>query len=62
MRWLFGGEIALEPGHPLADRFPEAVGRPAGAEGYGAAQVAGISHGQLEGGADRRRDGAVVVL
>ncbi len=62
MRWLFGGEMALEPGHPLADRFPEAVGRPTGGEGFGAAQVAAISGGALEGAADGRRDGAVVIL
>jgi gamma-glutamyltranspeptidase/glutathione hydrolase len=62
MRWLFGGEIALEPGHPLANRFPEAVGRSTGAEGFGAAQVAGWRDGRLEGGADHRRDGAVVML
>lgn len=62
MRWLFGGQIALEPGHPLAGRFPDAVGRPTGAEGFGAAQVASIREGRLEGGADPRRDGAVVVV
>jgi gamma-glutamyltranspeptidase/glutathione hydrolase len=62
MRWLFGGGIAIEPGHPLADRFPDAVGRSTGPEGFGAAQVAGTSQGRMEGGADHRRDGAVVVL
>ena len=40
MRILFGGEIALEPGHPLELKYPDAVGRPTGAEGYGGAQVA----------------------
>jgi gamma-glutamyltranspeptidase/glutathione hydrolase len=62
MRWLFGGEVALEPGHPLAGRFPDAVGRPTGFEGFGAAQVASLRDGEVSGGADARRDGAVVVV
>jgi gamma-glutamyltranspeptidase / glutathione hydrolase len=62
MRVQFGGEVALEPGHPLAARFPEAVGRPTGADAYGAAQIASRRAGKLLGGADHRRDGAVIVL
>lgn len=62
MRVNFGAEMALESGHPLAERYPEAVGRPTGLDGYGAAQVASVREGRLAGGADRRRDGVVVVL
>ncbi len=62
MRILFGGEIALEPGHPLALKYPDAVGRPTGAEGYGGAQVAANYGGRLRAGADPRRDGSVVEL
>jgi gamma-glutamyltranspeptidase/glutathione hydrolase len=56
---LFGGDLSLEAGHPLSAELPDAAARPAGPEGYGAAQVAGVVDGQLLAGADHRRDGAV---
>jgi gamma-glutamyltranspeptidase len=62
MRVLFGGEMALEPGHPLGARFPEAVGRPTSQDGYGAAQIVSHRDGRFAGGADPRRDGSVIVL
>jgi gamma-glutamyltranspeptidase/glutathione hydrolase len=62
MRLLFGGQRSLEPGHPLSDRFPDDVGRPTALDGFGAAQVASRRAGRLAGGADARRDGAVIVL
>jgi gamma-glutamyltranspeptidase/glutathione hydrolase len=62
MRLLFGGLRSLEPGHPLADRFPDDVGRPTALDGFGAAQIASRRNGVLSGGADPRRDGAVIVL
>ena len=62
MRILFGGDLAVEPGHPLGERFPEAVGRPTGQDGYGAAQIVSRGGGRLAGGADQRRDGSVITL
>jgi gamma-glutamyltranspeptidase/glutathione hydrolase len=62
MRLMFGGQRSLEPGHPLAARFPDDVGRATGLDGFGAAQIASRRGGRLTGGADRRRDGAVIVL
>lgn len=59
-RVLLGGDLALEAGHPLATRWPDALGRPTGVEGFGAAQLAGWFDGQMLGAADRRRGGAVV--
>jgi gamma-glutamyltranspeptidase/glutathione hydrolase len=56
---LFGGELSLEAGHPLCTELPDAAARPAGPEGYGAAQVAGLVNGELLAGADPRRDGYV---
>ena len=57
---LFGGGLALEPGHPLGDRFVDALGRDPGPEGFGGAQVARrASDGSLTAGADPRRGGAV---
>lgn len=58
----FGGDLALEPGHPLADRSPEAVKRDPGPEGFGAAQVVAWHDGKLAAGADPRRGGHAVVL
>lgn len=56
----FGGDLALEAGHPLGERFPEALEKDPGQEGFGAAQVAWQNHdGALDGGADPRRGGAV---
>ena len=59
---LFGGEVALEPGHPLLASMPEAGQRPAGPEGFGGAQVVGWHDGRLEAGADARRGGVAEVL
>ena len=59
---LFGGEVALEPGHPLLAAMPEAGARPAGPEGFGGAQVVGWHDGRLEAGADARRGGVAEVL
>jgi gamma-glutamyltranspeptidase/glutathione hydrolase len=56
---LFGGAVALEAGHPLAAVMPDAASRPAGPEGFGAAQVVGWHEGSLLGGADARRGGSV---
>jgi gamma-glutamyltranspeptidase / glutathione hydrolase len=62
MRVLFGGELGLERGHPLAEEFPDAVERQTGPEGYGGAQVASRRDGRVRAGADRRRDGAAIEL
>jgi gamma-glutamyltranspeptidase/glutathione hydrolase len=60
---LFGGALSLEEGHPLCAAMPDAAARPAGPEGYGAAQVAGIlADGRVAAGADHRRGGAAAVL
>jgi gamma-glutamyltranspeptidase / glutathione hydrolase len=62
MRMLFGGAIALEPGHPLSATFPDAVGRPTGPEAYGAAQVVSSIRGHVRAGADPRRDGRAIEI
>ena len=59
---LFGGEVAIEPGHPLLASMPEAGERPAGPEGFGGAQVVGWHDGRLQAGADARRGGHAEVL
>jgi gamma-glutamyltranspeptidase/glutathione hydrolase len=59
-RVLNGGGVAVEPGHDLAQRDPEAVGRDTDAAGYGACQIASIVDGELDGGSDGRRGGATV--
>ena len=56
-----GGGLTLEPGHPLAERHPDAV-KPTGPEGFGAAQIAARLDGGFVGGADARRDGVVVTI
>ena len=62
-RLLFGGALALEPGHPLASLMPEAAARPPGPEGYGAAQIAGRRpDGRVTAGADARRGGSVALI
>jgi gamma-glutamyltranspeptidase / glutathione hydrolase len=58
----FGGDLALEPGHPLAARYPSALAKNPGPEGFGAAQVIGWHRGQLLAGADPRRGGHAVVI
>jgi len=59
---LFGGDIAIEPGHPLLASMPEAGARPAGPEGFGGAQVVGWHDGRLQAGADARRGGHAEVV
>jgi len=58
----FGGGLALEAGHPLAERFPDALERNPGPEGFGAAQVVAWHDGELAAGADPRRGGQAIVL
>jgi gamma-glutamyltranspeptidase/glutathione hydrolase len=60
---LFGGALSLEAGHPLCASMPEAAARPAGPEGYGAAQVAGfLADGTVAAGADHRRGGSAQLV
>ncbi len=59
---LFGGDVAAEEGHPLVETIPETGERPAGPEGYGAAQVVGWHDGALAAGADLRRGGVAEVV
>jgi gamma-glutamyltranspeptidase/glutathione hydrolase len=59
---LFGGDVTVEPGHPLLATMPEAGERPSGAEGFGGAQVVGWHGEQLMAGADARRGGHAEVL
>jgi len=58
----FGGDLALEPGHPLAARYPHALTKNPGPEGFGAAQMVGWQQGVLCAGADARRGGHAVVI
>jgi gamma-glutamyltranspeptidase/glutathione hydrolase len=58
----FGGDLALEPGHPLGRQHPAALGRDPGPEGFGSAQAVGRRHGALEAAADARRGGAARLL
>ena len=58
----FGGGLSLEAGHPLAPRFPEALEKNPGPEGFGAAEVVAWHDGALAAGADRRRGGTAIVL
>lgn len=58
----FGGGLALEPGHPLAEVVLDALDRNPGPEGFGAAQVVAWHDGRLAAGADARRGGAAIVL
>ena len=56
---MFGGDVVLEPGHPLAASMPDAEGKAPGPEGFGAAQVVGrFGGGDVVAGADPRRGGA----
>ncbi len=58
----FGGDLALEPGHPLGERYPEALDKNPGPEGFGAAQMVGWHQGRLLAGADPRRGGHATVI
>lgn len=60
----FGGGLSLEGGHPLCERLPDAAARPAGPEGFGAAQVVAgaAAQGGVAAGADPRRGGAAQVV
>lgn len=58
----FGGDLALEDGHPLSVRYPEALAKNPGPEGFGAAQMIAWYEGRLAAGADRRRGGSALVL
>jgi gamma-glutamyltranspeptidase/glutathione hydrolase len=58
-RVLPAGLLAVEPDHELAARMPEAIGRDPGNGGFGGGQVVGYVDGQLRGGSDPRRNGAV---
>jgi gamma-glutamyltranspeptidase/glutathione hydrolase len=59
---LFGGDVAVEPGHPLLATMPAAGHRPPGPEGFGGAQVVGRHGDQLMAGADGRRGGHAEVV
>jgi gamma-glutamyltranspeptidase/glutathione hydrolase len=58
----FGGDVALEPGHPLSDSMAPALQKDPGPEGFGSAQVVGWRHGVLDAGADARRGGFARLL
>ena len=58
----FGGDLALEPGHPLAAIYPAALDKNPGPEGFGAAQMVGWHHDELQAGADARRGGSAAVI
>ena len=58
----FGGDLALEAGHPLAAMYPAALDKNPGPEGFGAAQMIGWHEGALHAGADARRGGHAVVI
>jgi len=58
----FGGDLALEAGHPLAAQYPDALNKNPGPEGFGAAQMIGWHEGELQAGADARRGGHAVLI
>jgi gamma-glutamyltranspeptidase/glutathione hydrolase len=58
----FGGDVALEPGHPLVASMPTALQKDPGPEGFGNAQAVGRPHGILDAGADARRGGFARLL
>ncbi len=58
----FGGDLALEAGHPLAAMYPAALNKNPGPEGFGAAQMIGWHDGALHAGADARRGGHAIVI
>lgn len=61
-RALPGGALAVEPGHPLGDLYPDAVGADPGFGGFGGAQVASSVGHRVRCGADGRRQGAAAVI
>lgn len=58
----FGGDLALEADHPLGAKYPAALNKNPGPEGFGAAQMIGWHEGSLHAGADARRGGHAVVI
>lgn len=58
----FGGDVALEEGHPLSDQIPDGLAKNPGPEGFGAAQMIGWHDGELKAGADPRRGGSATVI
>jgi len=58
----FGGDLALEPHHPLGRGHPDALQRDPGPEGFGNAQAVGRPNGRLEAAADHRRGGTARLL
>jgi gamma-glutamyltranspeptidase/glutathione hydrolase len=58
----FGGDLALEAGHPLSESHPGALHRDPGPEGFGGAQAVGWHHGVLAAGADARRGGVAALV
>lgn len=61
-RLVAGGEVALEPGHPLQARYSNGVGRDPGPGGFGSAQIAAHVDGTTVASADPRRDGRAVIV
>ena len=62
LRVLPGGRLAVEPGHDLATRMPEALERDPGNGGFGGCQVVAREGTHLVGGSDPRRGGAVIAV
>ncbi len=58
----FGGDLALEPDHPLSRIWPEALARDPGPEGFGSANVVAVVGDRLSAGADHRRGGSARVV
>lgn len=58
----FGGDVALEEGHPLAPSLATGLGRDPGPEGFGNAQVVTLTGSAVVAGADQRRGGSARVL
>ncbi len=61
-RVLVGGDLALEPGHPLSSAHPSALSRAPGIGGFGGAQLVSRLHRTTAAIADPRRGGMGIVL